>query len=207
MEEEQNCFQHQPSQSASVQPKVADPAVDHAPAQSSDNSLLILNQRRHLPAVVRHQDRDPFAEDEDSFSIDLDNEVVLREKLARSEVLDRVAEFCGLARANAETTKEVMGMQRAIKLAITWHNSTTQIAQRNYEIVNGRLSKSMKSLNPAKPWGLRDHFTGSGYYTHNAEGYIPKPESLLEPSRPLLKKEQRKISLFYIMFPATLTIL
>ena len=82
MEEEHNCFQHQPSQSASVQPKVADPAVDQAPARSSANSPLILNQRRQLPAVVRHRDRDPFAEDEDSFSIDLDNEVVLREKLS-----------------------------------------------------------------------------------------------------------------------------
>ena len=42
----------------------------------------------------------------------------------------------------------------------------------------------MKSFNPARPWGLRDHFTGPGYYTHNAEGYVPKPESLLEPSNP-----------------------
>ena len=59
-----------------------------------------------------------------------------------------------------------------------------QIAQRNYEIVNGRLSKSMKSLNPAKPWGPREHFPGSGYYTHNAEGYICKPDCLLVPSGP-----------------------
>ena len=62
--------------------------------------------------------------------------------------------------------------------------ATIQIAQSIYDIVNGKLSISIKSLNPARPWGLRDHFTGSGYYTHNAEGYVPKPESLLVPSRP-----------------------
>ena len=42
----------------------------------------------------------------------------------------------------------------------------------------------MKPLNPAKPWGPRAHFTGLGYYTHNTEGYIPKPESLIVPNRP-----------------------
>ena len=55
--------------------------------------------------------------------------------------------------------------KREFQLALPWHNSTTQIAQRNYEIVNGRLAKSWESLNPGKPWGPRDHFTGSGYYT------------------------------------------
>ena len=71
-----------------------------------------------------------------------------------------------------------MGMQkpiynapkrRAIQLTLPWHNPTIQITQRNYDIVNGKLSKSMKSLNPGTPWGLRDHFTGSGHYTHNAD--------------------------------------
>ena len=176
--------QHQPPQlalakpQAHTQPKVVDQAVDQAPARGPAHFPLILHQNRQLPAAVRHRDRDSLAEDDDSYSINL----VLREKQARSEVLDRVAEFCGLARANTETKKEVMGMQRpiyneqrkrAIELSLPWHNSTMQIAQRNYDIVKGRLSKSMKSLNPAKPWGPRDHFTGSGYYTHNAEGYVP----------------------------------
>ena len=74
--------------------------------------------------------------------------------------------------------------KRAIELALPWHNLTIQITQGNHEIVTGRLSKSMKSLNPAKRWGPRDHFAGSGYYAHNAEGYVPKPESLRVPSRP-----------------------
>ena len=104
-------------------------------------------------------------EDEDNFSIDLDNEAVLREKHARSEVLDRVAEFFGLTRANAQTTQEVMGMRnpvyreqkkRAIELTLLIHNSTAQIAQRNHDIINGRLSMNVKPLNPAKPWGPRD---------------------------------------------------
>ena len=44
------------------------------------------------------------------FSVVLENEAVLREKQARSEVLDPVAKFCGLERANAEAKKEIMGM-------------------------------------------------------------------------------------------------
>ena len=74
--------------------------------------------------------------------------------------------------------------KRAIELKLAWHNLTTQIAQRNHDIINGRLSKNMKPFNPAKPWGPRDHFRVSGYYTHNVEGYVPKPESLTVPSRP-----------------------
>ena len=31
---------------------------------------------------------------------------------------------------------------------------------------------------------MKEFFTGSGYYTHNTEGYVPKPESLIIPSRP-----------------------
>ena len=42
----------------------------------------------------------------------------------------------------------------------------------------------MQSLNPAKPWGTKDLFLGIGYYTHNLESYILKPESLVLPSRP-----------------------
>ena len=75
--------QHQLPQLTSAQPKVVDPAVDQAPAQGPANFPLILPQRQQLPVVVGHRDRDPFAEDEDSFSIDLDNEAALGEKQAR----------------------------------------------------------------------------------------------------------------------------
>ena len=107
---------------------------------------------------------EPFAEDDDNYSIDLENKAI-REKQAHSEVLNRLAEFCQLERANAEAKKEIIGMQRpiynaskktAIKLVLPWHNLTVKIAQRNHEIVSGRLSKSMKSLNTAKPWGRKD---------------------------------------------------
>ena len=123
----------------------------------------------------------------------LENEAFLRETQARSEALDRVVEFCQLERTNAESKKVIMGMQRliynvpkkrAIELALPWHSSTVQIAQRNQDVISGRLSKSMKSLNSNKPWGSKDFFTGSGYYTHNAEGYVPRPEWLVIPSRP-----------------------
>ena len=81
-----------------------------------------------LPVLVRHGDLDPFAAN-DSFFLDLQYEASLREKQTRSEVLDRVAEFCQLDRANAEGKKEIMGMRlpaynarskAAIDLALPW---------------------------------------------------------------------------------------
>ena len=42
----------------------------------------------------------------------------------------------------------------------------------------------MKAQHPAMPWGPKEFFTGSGYYIHNTKGYVPKPESLIIPSRP-----------------------
>ena len=107
--------------------KFVDPTVHQAPVSGQASFPTILPPGRQLPVVVRNRDRDPLAEDEDSFSIDLDNEAVLREKQARLEVLDRVADFCRLTRANAQTTQEVMGMQnptynkqkkRAIELSL-----------------------------------------------------------------------------------------
>ena len=58
------------------------------------------------------------------------------------------------------------------------------IADRNYDIVRGKLSKSLKPQNPAKPWSPKDFFGGCGYYTHNTQGYLAKLESLVIPSRP-----------------------
>ena len=49
-------------------------------------------QGQGLPAVVWRDDLDSLYNEED-FSLDLDNEAILREKQARSEALDRVAEF------------------------------------------------------------------------------------------------------------------
>ena len=42
----------------------------------------------------------------------------------------------------------------------------------------------MKSSHPAKPWGSKEFFTGAGYPTHNLEGLVPYPESLVLPSKP-----------------------
>ena len=42
----------------------------------------------------------------------------------------------------------------------------------------------MKSCNQAKPWGSRDFFTSVSYHTHNLEGCIPSPETLVIPSKP-----------------------
>ena len=54
----------------------------------------------------------------------------------------------------------------------------------NFNIITGNLNKRMKSCHPARPWGPKYFFSGVGYHTHNLEGYVPKPESLVIPSRP-----------------------
>ena len=115
------------------------------------------------------------------------------EKQARSEALDRVAEFCNLDSQDPQIQKEVMGMslpaynapaKKSIEISLPWHSSTIPIADMNHDIVRGKLNKSLKPQNPAKPWSPKDFFGGSGYYTHNTQGYLTKPESPVVPSRP-----------------------
>ena len=139
--------------------------------------------------MVRRDDIDSLFNEEE-FSIDLDNEAVLKEKQARSEALDRLAEFCNLDRQDPQIQKEVMGMRlpaysapakKSIEISLPWHSSTIPIADMNHDIVRGKLNKSLKPQNPAKPWSTKDFFGGSGYYTHNT---LAKPESLEVPSRP-----------------------
>ena len=144
------------------------------------------------PVVVRRDDLDSLYNEEE-FLIDVDNEAVLREKQAHSEALDRVAEFCNLDRQDPQIQKEVMGMRlpaynapakKSIEISLPWHSSTIPIADMNHDIVRGKLNKFLKPQNPAKPWSLKDFFGGSGYYTHNTQGYLAKLESLVVPSRP-----------------------
>ena len=45
------------------------------------------------------------------------------------------------------------------------------------------FNKSLKPLNPSKPWSPNEFFGASGYYVHNTQGYLAKPESLDFPSR------------------------
>ena len=178
----------------------AQPLLDHAQASAQDQPasqaqlpvLLPQGQGRPLPVLVCHGDLDSLYGDE-NFSLDLDNEAALREKQARSEALDRVAEFCKLDRQDTEAKKEIMGMRlpmynapvkKSIELSLPWHSSTIPIADRNHDIVLGKINKFMKDQHLAKPWGPKEFFTGSGCYTHNTEGYVPKPESLIIPSRP-----------------------
>ena len=127
---------------------------------------------------------------EEEFSIDVDNEAVLREKQARSEALDRVTEFCNLDRQDPQIQKEVMGMslpaynapaKKSIEISLHWHSSNIPITDMNHVIVRGKLNKSLKPQNQAKPWSPKDFFWGSGYCT---QGYLAKPESLVVPSRP-----------------------
>ena len=151
------------------------------------------------PVVARRDDLDSLFEEE--FSVDLDNEAVLKEKQARSEILDKVAEFCNLDRQDPRIQKEFMGMRlpaynapakKSIEISLPWHSSTIPIADMNHDIVRGKLNKSLKPQNPSKPWSPKDFFGGPGYYVHNTQGYLAKPDSLVVLSRaPLLSARQR----------------
>ena len=125
-------------------------------------------QRQGLgqPVVVRRDDIDSLF-NEKEFSIDLDNEAVLKEKQAPSEVLDKVAEFCNLDRQDPHIQKEVMGMRlpaynapakKSIEIFLPRHSSTIPIADMNHDIVRGKFNKSLKPQNPAKP-GARKIFS------------------------------------------------
>ena len=73
----------------------------------------------------------------------LDNEAALRVKQARSEALERVAEFWKFDRQNPEAKREIMGMRlpaynaparKSIELSLPWHSSTIPIAERNHSL-------------------------------------------------------------------------
>ena len=128
------------------------------------------------PVVARHDDLDSLFEEE--FPVDLDNEAVLMEKQARSEILDKVAEFCNLDRQDPRIQKEVMGMRlpaynapakKSIEISLPWHSSMIPIADLNHDIVRGKLNKSLKPQNPSKPWSPKDFF--------------PEPVKAVEPER------------------------
>ena len=71
--------------------------------------------------------------------------------------------------------------KKSIEISLPWHSSTFPIADRNHDIVRGRLNKFLKPRHSAKPWSPKDFFGGSGYYTHNTQGYLARPESLVIP--------------------------
>ena len=71
--------------------------------------------------------------------------------------------------------------RKSIEISLPWHSSSFPIADRNHDIVRGRLNKFLKPRHPAKPWSPKDFFWGSGYYTHNTQGYLAIPESLVVP--------------------------
>ena len=46
-------------------------------------------------------------------------------------------------------------VRATINLALPWHCSVAETADRNFNIITGKLNKHMKSFNPAKPWALK----------------------------------------------------
>ena len=43
-----------------------------------------------------------------------------------------------------------------INLTLPWHSFSIEIADCNFDMVTGKLFKSIKSLKPATPWGTMD---------------------------------------------------
>ena len=56
--------------------------------------------------------------------------------------------------------------KKSIEISLPWNSST------NHDIVRGKLNKSLKPQNLAKPWSPKEIFRCSGYYTHNTQGYL-----------------------------------
>ena len=156
-----------------------------APAQTQPQAPAQAQLPRPAQAYLPH--------DEDRLSMDFpESKVSLIETQAHSELLDWIAIFCSLKRSDTEDQRRVKGMKNpvyhgptraAIHLALPWYRLAVEIADRKFNIVMGKLSKCMKSLNPAKRWGPKDFFLGVGYHTHNLKGYVPKPESIVIPLR------------------------
>ena len=106
-----------------------------APQDLANFPVLVPQGQGHRPVlgrpVVRRDDLDSLLDEE--FSVDLDNEAVLKEKQARSEVLGKIAEFCTLNRQDPRVQKEVMGMRlpaynaptkKSIEVSLPWHSTT-----------------------------------------------------------------------------------
>ena len=84
-----------------------------------------------------------------------EREASLIEQQARSELLDRVVTFCSLEWSDSEEQNKVMGIKKnpvyhaltraANNLSLPWHTSVVEIADCNFNIVTGKLSKCMKS--------------------------------------------------------------
>ena len=96
--------------------------------------------------------------------------------------------------------------KKSIEISQPWHSFMIPVADMNHDIVRGKLKKSLKPQNPAKPWSPKDFFGGYGYYTHNTQGYIAKLESLVIPSRPLPAECTAEDQPFFT-YPGTLKIL
>ena len=92
--------QAQPTQlaPAQAQPHLAQDQAqqaEQAPAQNQAQQQVpaqLPQRRAAFPVLVRHGDLHPFAE-EDRLTLDLQDKASLREKQARPEVIDRMAEF------------------------------------------------------------------------------------------------------------------
>ena len=108
-----------------------------------------------------------------------------RNRLAQ-KLWTELLSFCNLDRQDPEAQKEVVGMRlpvyytpamKSIEISLPWHSSTIPIADRNHDIIRGRLIKPLNPQHAAKPWSPKDFFGGHVYSTHNTQGHLAKLES------------------------------
>ena len=91
--------------------------------------------------VAKASARSTRTEKDRHSSEDIQDKVVLREKQVCSELLDRLAKFCGLEGSDTEDTTKVTVMMNypnhapVRNLALTWHDSAIKVADRNHNIV------------------------------------------------------------------------
>ena len=168
---------------AQIQPPASAQPPRLAPAYFPQLQAAPPRWARHLPSESLH--------DEDRLSDFPESKAFLIAEQARSKLLDQVANFCQLERGETEDQRKSILLKRPThhdlaiaSINVPWHSVAQEIADLNFHIVTGKLNKRMKSCHPARPWFPKDFFSGIGYHTHNLEGCVLKPESLVLPSRP-----------------------
>ena len=142
------------SDQRSVQLQSDQRSVQPRSAQDQTNFPVLVpqvqGQRQGLsrPVLARRDDFDSLFNEEE-FSVDLDNEAVLKEKQAGSEVLDKVAEFCNLNRQDPQIQKEVVGQSKDSQKNLT------------VSVSSDSKKRKVESQDEAPPpWKARRNFRG-----------------------------------------------
>ena len=135
---------------AQARPQAPAQAQPQPPAQAQPPRLpqaYLPQPQAVVRLLIRRAPSDSLYDEDNLFMDFTESEAFLIAKQACSKLLDQVTAFSSPERVDTEDHKKV------INLSLPWHSSAVEIADHNFNIVTGKLSKCMKSLNPAKPLG------------------------------------------------------